>query len=82
MAAHCLPTDVPEQFPFQILNQNAKPHLIQIKCINRKLDFVVLKTVGKELDAFPNGLAYPEMDIKYTVFVSVFFIIIDDNFNF
>ncbi|KAE9553593.1 hypothetical protein FO519_003188 [Halicephalobus sp. NKZ332] len=67
MAAHCLPIGVPEQLQFEIYNQDDEPHVVQIKYINRQLDFAVLKTVDKEFDAFPTSLSYPDMGTKYTV---------------
>lgn len=83
MAAHCLPVDILEQFKFAIYNQDDKPHIVRIECINRNLDFAVLKTVEKEFEKYPNGLAFPDTGIKYTLLVSIFilchFFIIGDN---
>lgn len=67
MAAHCLPDGVPEQFQFEIFNQKKQPHLVEVKYINRQFDFVVLKTVNKEFDVCPIGLAYPDVGTKYAI---------------
>ncbi|KAI6188450.1 hypothetical protein M3Y98_00356200 [Aphelenchoides besseyi] len=67
MAAHCLPVGVPEGFTFEIYNQDGRPHLVQVKYINRNFDFVVLKTVDKEFDTCPIGLGAVEVGIEYTV---------------
>lgn len=72
MAAHCLPDGVPEQFQFEIFNQKKQPHLVEVKYINRQFDFVVLKTVNKEFDVCPIGLAYPDVGTKYAILVRPF----------
>lgn len=74
MAAHCLPFDIPEQFQFVIFNQDDNSYVVQIELINRNLDFAVLKTVEKEFENCPNGLAYPDMGLKYACLVSIFII--------
>lgn len=70
MAAHCLPIGVQEGYEFEIFNQEGSPHLVEVKYINRDLDFVVLKTAKKEFDTCPISLAYPEVGTKYGVLVS------------
>jgi len=67
MAAHCLPFGVPEGFVFEIYSQENQPHLVEVKYINRKFDFVVLKTVNKGFDECPIGLAYPDVGTEYAV---------------
>jgi hypothetical protein len=81
MAAHCLPDGVQEGFKFEIYNQADQPHLVEVKYINKRCDFVVLKTVEKEFDSCPVGLGGVYSGIEYTVIVS-FLIIIDVNFHF
>lgn len=67
MAAHCLPEGVKEGFQFEIYSQENQSHLVQVKYINRKYDFVVLKTVDKEFDAYPIALACPDVGIEYAI---------------
>lgn len=73
-AAHCLPDGVPEGFQFEIFNQDDKPLLVQLECINKANDFAVLKTVKKAFGNYPQGLAYPDAGIGYTLLVSILFI--------
>ncbi|KAI6215049.1 hypothetical protein M3Y94_00339100 [Aphelenchoides besseyi] len=67
MAAHCLPIGVPEGFTFEIYSQEGRPHMVQVKYINRNVDFVVLKTMNEEFDTCPIGLEAAVRGIEYTV---------------
>ncbi|CAI4231232.1 unnamed protein product [Auanema sp. JU1783] len=66
-AAHCLPDGLPEGFQFEIFDQDDKSVLVQVEYINQANDFAVLKTVTKPFENYPQGLAYPDAGIPYTL---------------
>jgi len=66
-AAHCIPIGVPERFQFDIFSQDNQPHRVELKHIDREIDFAVLKSVGGGFGVFAEKLAFPEMGSEYIV---------------